>query len=92
MTKLVRETKGWTNGYGVEATMWFSPDGTVYAECRNGERPDLILQSKRMKKWGLAPLELRLYDTSSLQRKVKRARRQVKKGMKSRGRVVRKTL
>ena len=90
--KKITDTKGWKNGYGVEATMWFAPDGTVYAECRNGERPDLALQSKKMKKWHLAPLLLRLYDTSSLQRKVKRARRQVQKGIKSRERKKRNTL
>ena len=62
-------TKGWKR----EWDRWYSPDGTEYTECRNGERPDVLLHSKKFP--GLAPIKLRLWDTSGAARRAKRERK-----------------
>ena len=65
-----RDTAGWRSPWPGD---WYSPDGTRYTVCRNGERPDVALGSSKHPT--LPPIKLRLWDTSGAARRVKRAER-----------------
>ena len=69
------ETKGWQHVWD----RWYSPDGTEYTECRNGERPDVELLGPKGQDSNLRPIKLRLWDTSGAARRAKRARKTASK-------------
>lgn len=63
---------------GLTVDVHVSPEGKRYIEAKPTEKADLIYDSSRVK--GLAPMRLRLFEGSSLAKKVKKHEKLVKHG------------
>jgi hypothetical protein len=83
--RCVKSSRGWSNSFGDNTDLWTGPDGEQYARCRNGERPDVLIQTPKMKRWGIPPLQLRRYRTSSRRRTTRRTARMIARHNRKRG-------
>jgi len=85
----ITDTLGWKSGWGWRSDLWTAPDGTQYAQCRNGERADVELVPSMQP---LPSIFLREYDTSAKKRREQKEARQLERAARAKRRKVRSKL